>query len=180
MSLTGISRVLPVKGVNYMAIQKLEKHNQEYQLLSILLQYPDKIDEVADTLKSRHFLNPRAQLIYEILLNQFQRDNQISRTKLFLKLQQDGIIKNPEEAIESLTSGFNTVDEIIPTIELIKKDYQKHLLIKAARKIEELTMNPDLDIDQYQARAQELIFEATNETGDLEKHIYTRSTDEVL
>lgn len=154
-------------------LKKLERNNQEFQLLGILLQYPEKIDEVADTLETKHFLDPQAQLIYEILLNQFQRDNQISRTKLFLKLKKDGVIKNPEETIERLTSGFNTVDELLPTIELIKKNYQKQLLIKAARRIEELALNGDLDIGDYQARAQELIFEATNETTDLEKHIYT-------
>ncbi|MDI3548570.1 MAG: replicative helicase [Halanaerobiales bacterium] len=154
-------------------LKKLERNNQEFQLLGILLQYPEKIDEVADTLETKHFLDPQAQLIYEILLNQFQRDNQISRTKLFLKLKKDGVIKNPEETIERLTSGFNTVDELLPTIELIKKNYQKQLLIKAARRIEELALNTDLDIGDYQARAQELIFEATNETADLEKHIYT-------
>lgn len=154
-------------------LKKLERNNQEFQLLGILLQYPEKIDEVADTLETKHFLDPQAQLIYEILLNQFQRDNQISRTKLFLKLKKDGVIKNPEETIERLTSGFNTVDELLPTIELIKKNYQKQLLIKAARRIEELALNTDLDIGDYQARAQELIFEATNETTDLEKHIYT-------
>lgn len=154
-------------------LKKLERNNQEFQLLGILLQYPEKIDEVADTLETKHFLDPQAQLIYEILLNQFQRDNQISRTKLFLKLKKEGVIKNPEETIERLTSGFNTVDELLPTIELIKKNYQKQLLIKAARRIEELALNTDLDIGDYQARAQELIFEATNETADLEKHIYT-------
>lgn len=151
----------------------LKKTNEEFQLLGILLQFPQKIDEVADTLEAKHFLNPQAQLIYEILLNQYQRDNQISRTKLFLKLKKDGVIKNPEETIEQLTSGFNTVDELMPTIDLIKTNYQKALLVKAARRIEELAREVDLNIGDYQARAQELIFEATNETTDLEKHIFT-------
>ncbi|ACL71059.1 replicative DNA helicase [Halothermothrix orenii] len=145
---------------------------QEFQLLGILLQYPQKIDEIADSLEVKHFQDPQAQLIYEILLNQFQRDNQISRTKLFLRLKQDGVIKKPEETIERLTSGFSTVDELKPTIDLIKQNYQRRLLVKAARKIQELAAK-DLDIDDFQARAQELIFEATNETTDLEKHIFT-------
>ena len=145
----------------------------EYQLLGILLQYPDKIDEVADLLEVKHFQNPQAQLIFEILLNQFQRDNQISRTKLFIKLKKDGVIKNPEATIEQLTSGFNTKEELMPTIDLIKKKYQKNLLKRAANKINQLVENDELDISDYQAQAQELIFEATNESTDMEKHIYS-------
>ncbi len=145
----------------------------EFQLLGILLQFPGKIDEVADMLEVKHFQNPQASLIYEILLNQFQRDSQISKTKLFIKLKKDGVIKNPEEAINKLTSGFNTVEELMPTIDLIKKRYQKDLLVRAANKIKSLADKDELDVGDYQAQAQELIFEATNETTDMDKHIYS-------
>lgn len=162
-----------------MAVEEKELNQEnnilqtEFQLLGILLQYPKKIDEVADLLEVKHFKNPQAQLIYEILLNQFQRDSQISRTKLFIRLKKDGIIDNPEATIEQLTSGFNTKEELMPTIDLIKKKYQKNLLRKAANKINDLTENDDLDISDYQAQAQELIFEATNESSDMDKHIYS-------
>jgi len=154
-------------------IHDLDNINQEFQLLGILLQFPETIDEVADALQVKHFLNPQAQLIYEMLLNQFQQDSSISRTKLFLRLKKDGIIKNPEETIERLTSGFNTLEELKPTIEIIKKNYQKQLLVKAAGKIKDLAINTDLEIGDYQARAQEIIFEATNENTDINKHIFT-------
>ena len=145
----------------------------EFQLLGILLQFPKKIDEVADVLEVDHFQNPQASLIYEILLNQFQRDSQISKTKLFIKLKKDGIIKNPEKVIDKLTSGFNTVEELEPTIDLIKERHQKDLLKRAANKIKNLADSDDLDIGDYQAQAQELIFEATNESTDMDKHIYS-------
>ena len=128
---------------------------------------------MADVIESRHFKDPEAQLIYEILLNQFQRDNQISRTKLFLQLKKDGIIENPEQFLEELTSGFIEEEELKPTIDLIKKNHQRKLLQKAADKIKELTTEHDLPLKDYQSQAQELIFEATNESDDLEKHIYT-------
>src|SRR6056297_637785 len=145
----------------------------EFQLLGILLQFPSKIDEVADVLEVEHFQNPQASLIYEILLNQFQRDSQISKTKLFIKLKKDGVIKKPEKVIDKLTSGFNTVEELQPTIDLIKERHQKDLLLRAANKIKNLADNDDLDIGDYQAQAQELIFEATNESTDMDKHIYS-------
>ena len=146
---------------------------QEFQLLSILLQYPEKIDEVADVLETKHFLNPKAQLIYDILLKQFERDNQISKTKLFLKLKNENVVKRPEEMIENLTSGFNTPEELKPTIDIIKTNHQKNLLERASKKIDKLAKETELDISDYQSRAQEIIFAATNESNDLDKHIYT-------
>jgi len=162
----------------YLAEKNNDFRQQEYQLLGILLQFPDKIDEAADVLQTKHFLDPQAELIYEILLDQFQKDNQISRTKLFLRLKKDGIIDKAEETIERLTSGFNTIDELLPTIDIIKKNYQRELLMRASRKIKDLATETELSLNDYQARAQELIFEATNETTDLEKHIFT--LDEAL
>jgi len=158
---------------------KDDRYNKnEYQLLGILLQYPDKIDEVADLLEVKHFLDPQAQIIFDQLLKQYQQDNQISRTKLLIDLQNQNAVDEAEQIIERLTSGFNTVDELNPTIDLIKKDYQRALLKRASNKLKELTEANDLTIDDYQARAQEIIFQATNESNDLEKHIY--NMEEVL
>ncbi|MFW6306067.1 MAG: replicative DNA helicase, partial [Bacillota bacterium] len=158
--------------MNKKIVEQLDYKNTEFQLLGILLQYPEKIDDIADSLEIKHFLDSQAQLIFEILLNQFQQDNQISRTKLFLKLKKDGIIKNPEEAIERLTSGFNTVDELKPTIDILKLNYQRKLIVKASEKLKKMVDNSDMSIGDYQAKAQEIIFEATNENTDLEKHIF--------
>ncbi len=145
---------------------------KEYQLLGILLQFPDKIDEAADVLGVKHFLDPQAQIIYDLLLKQYQQNNKISRTKLLIDLQGQNAVAKPEEIIDRLTSGFNTVDELKPTIDLIKKDYQRSLLKRASNKIHDLTDLEDLSIDDYQARAQEIIFKATSESDDLQKHIY--------
>src|SRR6056297_2375888 len=159
--------------------QKNDRYNKnEYQLLGILLQYPDKIDEVADLLEVKHFLDPQAQIIFDQLLKQYQQDNQISRTKLLIDLQNQNAVDEAEQVIERLTSGFNTVDELNPTIDLIKKDYQRSLLRRASNKLKDLTEANDLSIDDYQARAQEIIFQATSESNDLEKHIY--NMEEVL
>ncbi|MEJ6951713.1 replicative DNA helicase [Natronospora cellulosivora (SeqCode)] len=157
---------------NEKMIEKINSRSTEFQLLGILLQYPEKIDDVADSLEMKHFLDPQAQLIFEILLEQFQQDNQISRTKLFLKLKKDGIIKKPEQIIEQLTSGFNTLDEFKPTVEILKLNYQKQLLKKAASKLKKMVDESDLSIADYQAKAQEIVFEATNENTDAEKHIF--------
>lgn len=156
----------------------LDIHRQEFQILGILLQFPEKIDEIADSLQPAHFSNPRAQMIYEILLNQYQTDSRLSRTKLYIQLKKEGIVKDPDELIKDLTTGYVSVAELEPAVELVKAHYHKHLLIKAARNIEKVVKEEELTIDAYQARAQELIFQATTETSTVNKHVYTM--DEAL
>jgi len=146
---------------------------QEFQLLGILLQFPELINEAADALQIKHLGHPQAQLIYEELLKQFQQDGAISRTKLLLKLREEELVKDPDGLIDQLTSGFNTRDELKPTIDLIKEEHQKKLLREAAARLKDLADKSDLTIEEYQAQAQELIFSATSETGDLEKHIFS-------
>lgn len=159
-------------------VQPLDIHRQEFQILGILLQYPEKIDEIADTLQPQHFSNPRAQMIYEMLLDQYRKDSRLSRTKLYIQLKKEGIVKDPEELINDLTTGYITLAELEPAIELVKTHFHKNLLLKAAKKIETVLTEETLTIDDYQARAQELIFQATNETALANKHIYTM--DEAL
>ncbi|AZR74264.1 helicase DnaB [Anoxybacter fermentans] len=157
---------------------ELDIHRQEFQILGIILQHPEKIDEIADTLRPHHFSNPRAQMIYEMLLEQYHTDSRLSRTKLYIQLKKQGIVKDPDELIRDLTSGYVALSELEPAVELVKTHYHKNLLLKAAKKIEKIIEKEDLSIDEYQARAQDLIFQATTETVNTNKHIYTM--DEAL
>ncbi len=156
----------------------LDIHRQEFQILGIVLQHPEKIDDIADSLQPQHFSNSRAQMIYEMLLQQYQTDNRLSRTKLYIQLKKEGIVNDPDELIKELTSGYIALSELEPAIKLVKAHYHKNLLLQAAKAIEKTVLEEDMNIDDYQARAQELIHQATNEVGETTKHIYTM--DEAL
>ncbi len=156
----------------------LDIQRQEFQVLGILLQHPEKFDELADALLPQHFTNPRTRNIFEMLLEQYRTDSRITRTKLYMQLKKKGIIKNPDELIDELTSGYAALSELEPALELIKTHYHKKQLLKAAQKIEKTIQEEDLTVDQYQARAQEEIFKATTEMADSNKHVYTM--DEAL
>ena len=151
---------------------------QEYQILGIILQHPEKIDDIADSLHPHHFSNPRAQMIYEMLLDQYRSDNRLSRTKLYIQLKKEGVVKDPDELINDLTTGYISETELEPAIELVKSHYHKTLLYKAAQQIQSLIHEEDLTVDAYQARAQEMIYQATTENAIVNKHIYTM--DEAL
>ena len=58
-----------------------------------------------------------------------------------MKLKKDGIVKNAQETIEKLTSGFNTIEELQPTIDIFKQNYQKQLLLWASEKLKDLARN---------------------------------------
>ena len=45
--------------MNERLMERAEYRNTEFQLLGILLQYPEKIDDVADSLETKHFLNTK-------------------------------------------------------------------------------------------------------------------------
>ncbi|MCK4258909.1 MAG: AAA family ATPase [Halanaerobiales bacterium] len=157
---------------------KLDIHRQEFQILGILLQHPEKFDELADSLKPEHFTNSRTKIIYEMLLEQYRANGRLSRTKLYIQLKKEGIFNDPDELIEELTSGYASLSELEPTVELIKTHYHKNQLIKAAQIIEKTVQEENLTIDQYQTKAQEVIFKATTEIADVNKHVYTM--DEAL
>lgn len=157
---------------------ELDIHRQEFQILGIILQHPEKIDEIADTLHPHHFTNPRAQMIYEMLLEQYRADSRLSRTKLYIQLKKEGVVNDPDELINDLTTGYISVTELEPAIELVKSQYHKNLLYKAAQQIQQIITDEDLTVDAYQARAQELIFQATTENAIVNKHIY--NMDEAL
>lgn len=157
---------------------ELDIHRQEFQILGIILQHPEKIDEIADSLHPHHFTNPRAQMIYEMLLDQYRTDSRLSRTKLYIQLKKEGVVNDPDELINDLTTGYISVTELEPAIELVKSQYHKNLLYKAAQQIQQIIIEEDLTVDAYQARAQELIFQATTENAIVNKHIY--NMDEAL
>lgn len=153
--------------------QELDIHRQEFQILGIILQHPEKIDEIADSLQPDHFTNPKAQMIYEMLLDQYQTDNRLSRTKLYIQLKREGIVNDPDELIRDLTTGYVSISELEPAIDLIKSYYHKNLLLHAATNIETMIKSEDdLSVDEYQARAQEYILQATQEAGENNKYIY--------
>ncbi len=149
------------------------RSEQEFQLLGILLQFTGQIDQAADEIQPKHFSHPQARLIYENLLEQFQQTGSISRSKLLVRLQDEDFVDDPDGLIERLSSGFNTRDELQPTMDLVKRQYQRSLLRKTAESLENLASRTDLTIDEYQSKAQELVFEATSETADVEQHIFS-------
>ncbi len=153
-----------------------EKHDftqEEFQILGILFHNPELIDEVADQLKPEQFTHSQTRTIYNALLTQYQEYGEISKTRLYLRLEKEGIARDGEKIMEQLASGFVTPSELKPAVELVRSNYQRQQLQRAALKIQSLASEEsDLELEECQARAQEIILAATSE-GVTQKHIYT-------
>lgn len=146
---------------------------EEYQILGILLHYPETVDEIADQIQAHHFSNPHTRVIFEAISEQYQESGEISRTRLYLKLEKEGLVDNLNNIIDKLTEGFVIPSELKPALEIIKAKYQREQLSKAGLKIHDLALQEDeLAIDECQARAQEIIMAATTDSHS-EKHIFT-------
>lgn len=145
---------------------------EEYQILGILLHHPELIDEVADQLLPEHFSDPVSRTMYAALMTQYQNQGDISRTRLYLQLEQEALVENLDEVLDKLTQGFVIPKELEPAVQVVKTNFYRNQLAKAGIQIQELAEQVHRDVEECQAQAQELIMNATTETS-AQRHVYS-------
>ena len=135
----------------------------EKRVLGILIKYPDKIDLVIDKLKPNHFYDRVHRMIFEAILELYQSKGRISYTQVYAKLRKEQEIDTLEEVLVGITESFASQAELEPSVEVLLEKDAKRQILEAARKIEQMVLLETEDsIESYQAKAQELIFAATN------------------
>ncbi|MGI6038205.1 MAG: replicative DNA helicase [Limnochordia bacterium] len=143
----------------------------ERRVLGILIRYPDRIDQVADRLEDGLFYDPIHRRIFQALWELYQRKGRISYTQIFNQLRKGGEVDSPEEELIELTKSFISPAELVPSIDVLREKAGFRRLLQAAHQIEEMVLlETEEDLMAYQARAQQLIFQATN-MGDEEEEI---------
>lgn len=144
--------------------------NAERQVLGILIKHPTQVDKVIDHLRPAHFMDLAHRRIYEIILDLYHKQGRISYTQIYNRLVGDSIIESPAELLISLTESFVALSELRPSVEVLKHKEGIRRIIKATDEIRSLALDPDAeDLAEIQARAQELIFaasQASDSTGD--------------
>ncbi|NLK08553.1 MAG: replicative DNA helicase [Firmicutes bacterium] len=141
----------------------------ERRVLGILIKYPDKIDLAVDKLQPQHFHHRTHRMIYQVILELYHTRGRISYTQVYGKLRKEQDIDELEEVLVAITESFASQAELEPGIEvLVSKNAQRQIL-QAAREIEKMILLEQEDsVEAYQARAQELIFAATNAVTSLD------------
>lgn len=135
----------------------------ERRILGILIKYPDLLDKVMVSLKDAHFYAPENRLIYKRIIELYRESGKLSYTLLAKKLLQNGDMEEPSEFLIGLTESFISRSELEPSIASVREEYAKRRIVEATDEIAQLILNKkDLPLTELQARAQQLIFEATS------------------
>ncbi|NLJ80729.1 MAG: replicative DNA helicase [Firmicutes bacterium] len=134
----------------------------ERQILGILIKYPAQVDRVIDRLRPAHFYDLAHRRIYEIILDLYNKQGRISYTQIYSRLRNDPITDSPAELLIALTESFVALSELEPSVAILLHKEGVRRLVKASETIKELALDPNQhDLEEIQARAQEIIFAAT-------------------
>lgn len=151
----------------------------ERRVLGILIKYPQRIDYAIDKLYPDYFFDSQNRRIYEAILQQYNQDGKISYTQIYSRLRQNNTVDNPSEVLMGLTEAFSAQSELEPTIELLKNKAGSRRILGAADSIRRLVeQEGEANLDAVQAKAQELIFAATQH--DMSNEDDAKSLLEVL
>lgn len=151
----------------------------EKRVLGILIKYPQEIDNVVEKLRPEHFYYPEHRTIYEVILYLYAQNGRISYTQIYSELRRRKAFDNPAQVLMGLTESIVAISELEPSVELLLDKAGRRRILEAALTIENLVVNEEgQDLSEIQARAQELIFAATENHLDGESN--AKSLLEVL
>ncbi|MFS8544293.1 MAG: hypothetical protein LOD91_10720, partial [Limnochordales bacterium] len=137
----------------------------ERRVIGILLKHPETIDTVVDRIRLDHFSDPAHRQVYEAVLDLYNRGSRVSYTQVYSRLRQiAGIPWN--DILIGITQSFVSKAELEPSMDLLDERLARRRLLAAAEEIQRLVLTEhDEPLERLQARAQELIFQATAKTG---------------
>ncbi|HHX01291.1 MAG TPA: replicative DNA helicase [Firmicutes bacterium] len=139
----------------------------EKRVLGILVKYPQEIDNVVEKLRPEHFYYPEHRKIYETIWSLYTESGRISYTQIYNQLRKTKAVANPAEVLMGLTEAIVAISELEPSVEVLRLKAGLRRIMEASWAIESLVINEEgQDLAEIQARAQELIFAATESMLD--------------
>lgn len=144
--------------------------NAERQVLGILIKYPDQVDQALDRLRPVHFCDLAHRQIFEIILELYHKRGKISYTQVYNHLRAENISDAPAELLIPLTESFTALSELQPSINILLYKEGMRRLLKACESIRAMALDPrNEDLEEVQAKAQELIFSAGQKNSAAEE-----------
>ena len=132
----------------------------EQSVLGAILVEPDKINELADTLKVEHFYLPEHRSIFAVMMAKMIRNERIDFVTVLESLKSEGFFSS-EDGKSYLLKLANTVPFIsnLPNYaKIVRERYEARCLIKASREIIELAMDASTDYEELMDMAEERIY----------------------
>ncbi len=132
----------------------------EQSVLGAVLVDPDQINEVADVLKAEHFYLPEHRSIFAVMLNKMNLNERIDFVTVLEALKADGFFSG-EDGKAYLLKLANIVPFIsnLPNYaKIVREKHEARCLIKAAREITEMAMDPSTNAQELLDMSEERIY----------------------
>ena len=151
---------------------RLSDPEAERRVLGILIQYPELIDSVIDRLRPHHFQDRTTRKVFDAILSLYTSHGRISYSRVYDQLRKERAFPDIERVLLELTESFTSPGELEPSTELLMAAYARRRLWEAAQAIQQMVLEEtETSVAEYQARAQEIIFEASQEATGLEDEV---------
>ena len=135
----------------------------ERRVLGILIKHPALVDTVVDRLKPEHFFEPEHRTIFQAIYDLYAQGGRISYTQVYNRLRKEGSLPAPDQALIRLTEAYVSEAELEPSVDVLIEKQAKRRILRAAQEIQQMILTEsEQTLDDYIARAQQLIFEATS------------------
>ena len=132
----------------------------EESVLGAVLVDPDKINEIADTLKPEHFYIPEHRSIYSAMMAKMIRNERIDFVTILESLKSEGFFASEDGKayLLKLAQSVPFISNLPNYAKIVREKYEARCLIKAAREITELAMDPSTDYEELLDMSEERIY----------------------
>ena len=143
-------------------VEKLPPQNieAEQSLLGALLIDKDAIIKIADLLKAGDFYSENHNIIFETILDLFERKEEIDLLSLSSRLQEKNLLEKigGRSYLVSLTNQIPSAAHVISYAKIIQKKSTLRKLISAANKILEASYHEEREVSEVLDKAEQAIF----------------------
>lgn len=129
----------------------MEHKELQKAIIGCVLYDSELADDLVEKLEEKHFDDTPCLRAYRWYKDKIMKDKKISKADFIRELDYRPTEFITDDAIQIEFDNY---------IELLKKDYMRKKISKAAKKVHELTKKDNLDKEDLQAKAQDLIFGA--------------------
>lgn len=137
----------------------------ERRVLGILIKHPETADTVMDRLRPEYFTDATYRRIYQIISQIYSQGGRITYTQIYTRLRKE--MPSAEQVLIGITESFVSQVELIPSVNVIADKYGRRAILEAAQAIQEMVcVEDEMSLESCQAKAQELIFAATQTGGE--------------
>lgn len=143
----------------------------ERRLLASIMAKPKFLDLAADKLTGDCFYNLENRVVFESMLAIYKETGTFTQTDLYLALKGKNTPTKVEDLFANLGLGSKDDYELDALIKnLLNFYYQRKLLVAALEIADSISNNKDDNFDRIQARAQDLVYYATDSDSAVAVH----------